>query len=74
MLVKTRAPKGYEVAPFGARILNSDFALPTGSVEVFVPSYQPKGVPESEEDGVTTVERSARRSGEDNQPLHGRCV
>jgi len=50
VLVKTRAPKGYEVAPFGARVLNSDFEFGSSSVEIFVASYQPKGVPEGEDD------------------------
>ncbi len=50
VLVKTRAPTGYAVQPFGARILNSDTDQPSHSVEVFVPSYQPNGVPLGEDD------------------------
>lgn len=45
VLVKTRAPKGYAVNSFGVRVLNSDFPSISSSVEVFVPGYQPNGVP-----------------------------
>jgi len=50
VLVKTRAPQGYAIEPFGARVLSSDFPSPSSSVEVFVPSYQPNGVPEGDDD------------------------
>ena len=51
VLVQTRAPKGYAVNDFGARVLNSDFATVSDSVEVFVPSYQPNGVPPPDDGG-----------------------
>jgi hypothetical protein len=50
VLVKTRAPEGYAVQDFGVRMLNSDFPDATSSVEVFVPGFQPKGVPADEDD------------------------
>ena len=50
VLVKTRAPEGYAVQSFGARVLNSDFPNPSSSVEVFVPGFQPNGVPADEGD------------------------
>ena len=40
-LVKTRAPQGYEVAPFGVRVLNSDFPNLSSSTVVFVAGFQP---------------------------------
>ena len=45
LLFRTRAPDGYAVQPFGVRVLNSDFPSISNSVEVFVPGYQPNGVP-----------------------------
>jgi hypothetical protein len=50
VLVKTRAPAGYALQPFGVRILSSDFDSSSASVDVFVPAYQPNGVPENEDD------------------------
>ncbi len=50
VLVKTRAPQGYALQPFGARVLSSDFEAVSDSVDVFVPSYQPNGVPAGEDD------------------------
>jgi len=50
VLVRTRAPAGYEVHPFGVRILNSDFPNPSSSVDVFVPGFQPNGVPPPDDD------------------------
>lgn len=50
VLVKTRAPAGYDVQPFGARLLNSDFPNPSSSTEVFVAGFQPNGVPADEDD------------------------
>jgi hypothetical protein len=50
VLVKTRAPAGYDVAPFGARVLSSDFPNPSNSAEVFVPGFQPNGVPVGDDD------------------------
>lgn len=51
VLVRTRAPSGYALQPFGIRLLNSDFTNISSSVEVFVPGYQPNGVPASEGGG-----------------------
>jgi hypothetical protein len=50
VLVKTRAPEGYDVQSFGIRVLNSDFPNPSSSVEVFVAGFQPNGVPADEDD------------------------
>lgn len=50
VLVKTRAPAGYDEQPFALRVLNSDFPNPSSSAEVFVPGFQPNGVPEGDDD------------------------
>lgn len=50
LLMKARAPKGVEIAPFGLRLLNSDVADPLDAVDLFTTSYQPVGVPPPDDD------------------------
>jgi hypothetical protein len=50
LLMKTRAPEGYELNPFGLRVLSSDFEDIFSTVDFFTASYQPVGVPPPEED------------------------
>ena len=50
LLVETAAPKGYALAQFGLRALNSDYTDPTLAVDLYTAAYQPNGVPAGDDD------------------------
>lgn len=50
LLMKTRAPTGFDLNAFGLRVLNSDFEDIFSAVDFFTSSYQPNGVPPPEDD------------------------
>jgi hypothetical protein len=50
LLMKTRAPDGIELNPFGLRVLNSDFEDFFDLVDLFTTSYQPVGIPPPDDD------------------------